>query len=258
MTITGTPIVVSVQPLSSQDIVALMTAEHQWMSQAVVKEPLIGLVNGVNKVFFVGSTPATSITVVDYLGNALTVTSSDGESGSVVLASAPVNTVFATYSVTMVKPSAVNGIASASVSLMESLWPRGYSLVTSGDTLYLSSVTTSVIDTVIAPSQVQRRFLADCVFYTWVRSYYLEATMHGIAYREQRASGLQVDRSRQPGSFDTMLKLARENLQASLNAAMLDSGAEPYSISEAGIVAGRATSRQPNSGWYYDTVFPYP
>jgi len=258
MTITGTPIVVAVQPLSTQGIVALMTAEHQWMSQTVVKEPLIGLVNGTNKTFSVGSTPATSIAVTDYLGNALTVSSSDGESGSVVLASAPVNTVFATYSVTIVKPSAVNGIALASVSLMESLWSRGYGLVNSGGTLYLSSSTTSVVDETITVSQVQKRFLADCVFYTWVRSHYLEATMNGIAYREQRASGLQVDRSRQPGSFDTMLKIAKENLQVSLNAAMLDSGAEPYGISEAGIVAGRATSRQPNSGWYYDTVFPYP
>lgn len=258
MTITGTPITPLAGELSAADIVALMTAEHQWMSQSVVKEPLIGLVNGTNKTFSVGSTPATSITVTDYLGNALTVTSYDGESGSVVLSSAPTNTVFATYSVAMVKPSAVNGIASASVALMESLWPRGYSLVTSGATLYLSSSTSSVVDTVIAPSQVQRRFLADCVFYTWVRSYYLEATMHGIAYREQRASGLQVDRSRQPGSFDAMLKMARENLQASLSAAMIEVGAEPYGISEVGIVAGRATSRQPNSGWYYDTVFPYP
>ncbi len=258
MTITGTPLVPSSSVYSASDIVALMTAEHQWMSQTVTKEPMIGLVNGSNKVFEVGIKPAASLTVTDYLGNSVAVTSFDGESGFAVLTAAPVNTVFATYTSSIVKPSAIDGIAAGAVSLMESLWARGYGLVDSGGTLYLSSDDDTVVDATIYPSRVQSRFLADCVFYTWVRSYYLEATMHGISYREQRASGLQVDRSRQPASFDTLLKLASDNLRASLSAAMYDAGAETFAIADAGIVLGRSTSVQPFSGWYDDPIFPYP
>ena len=258
MTITGTPIT-PLAVLSAQDIVDLMTGEHQWMTSSIVKEPLVGLVNGRNKTFMLSVTPATSIIVADAAGNTLTVTSSDGESGSVVLETAPVTTVFATYTNTIVKPSAVNGIATSAVSLMETLYPRGYSLVNSGGTLYLSSETDSIVDTVIYLSQVQRRFLANCAFYTWVRSYYLESTMHAIAFREQRASGLSVDRTKQGEHYNAMLKIARENVEESRGAAMIEAGDEAL-ISDAfgGIVAGRATSKQPNSGWYNDTVFPYP
>jgi hypothetical protein len=234
-----------------------MTDEHQWMTSSIVKEPMIGLVNGRNKTFSLSITPATSITVTDYQGNSLEVLSSSGESGSVVLVSAPTNAVFATYTATMVKPSAVNGIAIGAVSLMETLYPRGYSMVESAGTFYLSSDTTSVTDTVISPSQVQRRFLANCVFYTWVRSHYLEATMHGISFREQRASGLQVDRTKQSASYEAMLRIARENVEQSMNAAMYEAGYAGGNLA-GGIVAGRTTSNQPESGWYNDTLFPYP
>lgn len=244
--------------LSAQDIVDLMTSEHQWMTSQVVKEPLIGLVNGRNKVFTLSITPATSITVSDYLGNSLAISSSSGESGSVVLVDAPTNTVFASYTATMVKPSAVNGIAAGAVSLMETLYPRGYSLVSETGTLYLTLGAVVESDTVILPSQVQRRFLANCVFYTWVRSHYLEATMHGISFREQRASGLQVDRTKQSASYDAMLRIARENVEESMNAAMLEAGYTEGGRLAGGIVAGRSTSNQPESGWYNDTLFPYP
>lgn len=256
-TVTLTPIVVS-GALTAQQVVDLMTNEHQWMTNSVVKEPLIGLVNGRNKTFSLSITPATSITVTDYLGNSLAIASSSGESGSVVLESAPINTVFATYTATMVKPSAVNGIATGAVSLMETLYPRGYSMVESGGVYYLSSSTASVTDTVISPSQVQRRFLANCVFYTWVRSHYLEATMNGISFREQRASGLQVDRTKQAASYDAMLRIAREAIEESMNAAMLEASYTDGGRLAGGIVAGRTTSNQPESGWYNDTLFPYP
>lgn len=256
-TVVLTPIVVS-SALSAQQVVDLMTSEHQWMTSSIVKEPLVGLVNGRNKTFTLSITPATSIAVTDYLGNSLVITSSDGESGSVALETAPTNTVFATYTATMVKPSAVNGIATGAVALMETLYPRGYNMLNSGGTLYLSSSTTAVVDTVILPSQVQRRFLANCVFYTWVRSHYLEATMHGISFREQRASGLQVDRTKQASSYDAMLRIARENVEESMNAAMLEDGYTEGGRLAGGIVAGRSTSNQPESGWYNDTLFPYP
>jgi len=258
MTITGIPIV-ALAVLSAQDIVDLMTNEHQWMTNSIVKEPLVGLVNGRNKTFMLSVTPATSIVVTDAADNVLTVTSSNGESGSVVLETAPVTTVFATYTNTMVKPSAINGIATSAVSLMETLYPRGYSLVSSGGVLYLSLSTTSISDNVIYPSQVQRRFLANCAFYIWVRSYYLESTMHAIAFREQRASGLSVDRTKQGEHYNAILKVARENVEESRGAAMTEAGDEALlSSTFGGIVAGRATSAQPNSGWYNDTVFPYP
>jgi len=256
-TVVLTPVVIS-SALTAQQVVDLMTDENQWMTTSIVKEPLVGIVNGRNKTFTLSITPATSITVTDYLGNTLVVTSSDGESGSVVLETAPTNAVFATYTSTMVKPSAVNGIATGAVMLMETLYPRGYSLVNSAGTLYLSSSATSVVDTVISPSQVQRRFVGNCVFYTWVRSYYLEATMHAISFREQRASGLQVDRTKQAAAYDVMLKLARQNVEESMYAAMAEAGDEDLGAMAGGIVPGRATSAQPNSGWYNDTLFPYP
>lgn len=258
-TVVLTPIVVSAA-LTAQQVVDLMTDEHQWMTSSIVKEPLVGLVNGRNKTFSLSITPAVSASVVvtDYQGNSLEVSSSNGESGSVVLVSAPTNAVFATYTATMVKPSAVNGIASGAVSLMETLYPRGYSMVESAGTFYLSSSSTSVTDAVISPSQVQRRFLANCVFYTWVRSHYLEATMHGISFREQRASGLQVDRTKQAASYEAMLRIARENVEESMNAAMSEAGYAEGGRLAGGIVAGRTTSNQPESGWYNDTLFPYP
>ena len=165
MPFVGTPISAG-SAFTAADIVALMTAEHQWMSQTVTKEPMIGLVNGSNKVFEVGIKPAASLTVTDYLGNSVAVASFDGESGFATLVAAPVNTVFATYTSSMVKPSAVNGIAAGAVSLMESLWARGYGLVDSGVTLYLSSDDDTVVDAVIYPSGVQRRFFADGVLST--------------------------------------------------------------------------------------------
>lgn len=253
MTITGTPIALP-SVLSASDIVTLMTAEHQWMSQSIDSEPMTGLVNGSNRVFSVSFTPASSITVADYLGNELGVLSSNGDTGVVVLENPPINTVFASYQHTVVKPSYVNGIASAAVSFMESLWTRGYSMVESSGSYYLSSDPLTVVDDTIYSSLAQRKFLADCVFYTWVRSYYLEATMNSIAYREQRASGLNIDRSRQPQAFDAMLKLARDNVETSMKAAMTEAGEDAYGT----LVPGRATSQQPNSGWYYDNIFPYP
>jgi hypothetical protein len=256
-TVVLTPVVIS-SALTAEQVVDLMTSEHQWMTSSIVKEPLVGIVNGRNKTFSLSATPATFISVTDYQGNALTVALSDGESGSVILENAPVNTVFATYTNTVVKPSAVNGIATGAVALMETLYPRGYSMVNSGGTLYLSSSSGSVTDDVIAPSQVQRRFVGNCVFYVWVRSYYLEATMHAIAFREQRASGLQVDRTKQAAAYNAMLELARQNVEESMYAAMAEAGDDNLGALAGGLVPGRTTSVQPHSGWYNDTVFPYP
>lgn len=253
---TGTPITPLSGAFSSDDAFAMLLKRNPWMRQSVVQEPIVGIIDGTNTRFNLASPPAVSATATFITSAGVTVNPSavDYDSGAILLGSAPTTSIYASYTHSLLSNTDAYGLFEEGFALMESLWSRGYYLVATGDVKSISSSPSTVVDPVIKTStfsaHVQQTALAvDCMYYTWVNSALGEATYNAMAVREQRASGLQIDRTRQPDAFKNMIEAAEKRLAASLENAMIDAGAESDLYGGGAIAAIRSNWNAVNSWW---------
>ena len=252
----GTPITTVSSAFSSDDAFAKMLRRNPWMTQRVVQEPIIGLVDGANARFNLASPPAVtaSASLITSAGAAVVPTSIDYDSGALLLGSAPTVSIYASYTHSLLSNTDAYGLFEEGFALMESTWPRTYYLVATGSVKAVSSSVSTVFDPVILTSTFSARvsqtaLLADCMFYTWVNSALAEATYNAIAVREQRASGLQIDRTRQPDAFKSLIEMAEKRLAASFDAAFVDAGVESDVYGGGAIAAIRSNWNGLNSWW---------
>lgn len=252
----GTLITPVSSAFSSDDAFAMLLRRNPWMTQRVVQEPVIGLVDGVNTRFNLASPPAVtaSATLMRSDGVAVVPSAIDYDSGAILVSSAPTLSLYASYTHSLLASADAYGLFEEGFALMESMWPRGYFLVATGDVKAISSSMSAVIDPVISTTTFSARvaqtaLAVDCMYYVWVQSSLAEATYNAIAVREQRASGLQIDRTRQPDAFKSMIEMAERRLLASLPYAMVDAGVETDLYEGGAIAAIRSNWNAVNSWW---------
>jgi hypothetical protein len=252
----GTLITPVSSAFSSDDAFAMMLRRNPWMTQRVVQEPIIGLVDGVNARFNLASPPAVnySATFITSAGVAVVPTVLDYDSGALLLGTAPTTSIYASYTHSLLSNSDAYGLFEEGFSLMESMWSRTYYLVSTGDVKAISSSQSTVVDPVILTSTFSSRvpqtaLVADCMFYSWVNSALAEATYNAMAVREQRASGLQIDRTRQPDAFKSLIEMAEKRLASSLVYAMTDAGMESDLYDGGAIAAIKSNWNAVNSWW---------
>ncbi|MGB2747623.1 MAG: hypothetical protein WBC34_05435, partial [Thiofilum sp.] len=178
----------------------------------------------------------------------------DYDSGAILVSSAPTLSLYASYTHSLLASTDAYGLFEEGFALMESMWSRGYFLVTTGDIKTISSSSSTIIDPVVSSSTFSARvqqtaLVVDCMYYAWVQSSLAEATYNAMAVREQRASGLQIDRTRQPDAFKGMIEMAERRLQSSLIAAMVDAGEEDDAYEGGAIGAIRSNWNAVNSWW---------
>lgn len=252
----GTPITPSAGAFTSADALAALLRRNPWMSQRVVQEPVIGLVDGENTRFNLASPPgvAYTATLIKSDGTAVTPASIDYDSGALLFSFAPTQSIYASYTHSLLSNSDAFGLFEEGFALMESLWSRSYYIVASGDVWVISSSSSAVVDPVILTSTFSSRvqqtaFMVDCMYYAWVQSALAEATYNAMAVREQRASGLQIDRTRQPDAFKSMIEMAEKRLSSSLIAALVDAGEQDDLYEGGAIGAIRSNWNAVNSWW---------
>lgn len=253
---TGTPITPSSGAFTSSDAFVSLLKRNPWMTQRVVQEPVVGLVDGVNTRFNLASPPgvAYTATLIRSDGVAVVPSSIDYDSGALVLGSAPTTSIYASYTHSLLSNSDASGLFEEGFALMESLWSRSYYIVATGDVWAVSSDSLTIIDPVISTSTFSSRvrqttFMVDCMYYAWVQSALAEATYNAMAVREQRASGLQIDRTRQPDAFKSMIEMAEKRLENSMLFAMEDAGAVSDFYGGGAIGAIRSNWNALNSWW---------
>jgi hypothetical protein len=178
----------------------------------------------------------------------------DYNSGAILISSAPTTSLYASYTHSLLASTDAYGLFEEGFSLMESMWSRGYFLVTTGSIKVISSNASTIVDPVISTTTFSARvqqtaLVADCMYYSWVQSALAEATYNAMALREQRASGLQIDRTRQPDAFKSMIEMAEKRLAVSLENAMVDAGVESDLFGGSAIAAIRSNWNAVNSWW---------
>jgi hypothetical protein len=226
------------------------------MKQRVVQEPLVGVVDGYNMRFNLASPPATATpTMILADGTAVTASTFDRDSGALLFASAPMQTIYASYTHSQVAISDGQGLFDEAFALMQGLWSRAYYIIednVSGvrtlSTSNVAIVDPTIGDLAFAQRPAQVALFVDCMFYQWVRSSLAEATYNAIAVREQRASGLQIDRTRQPDQFKTLLDDAKRRVEDSLAIAMSDAGESV--LYEGGAVGGTRSLSNTDDAWW--------
>ena len=255
---TGTPIdtIPSPSAFSSSDAFLAMLRRNPWMSQRVVQEPVVGLIDGINTRFNLASPPAVNYSAlfITSSGVAVVPTALDYDSGAILLASAPITSIYASYTHSLLANTNAYGLFEEGFALMESMLSRGYFLVATGDVKAISSSASTVVDPVVSTTTFsahvqQTALVVDCMYYAWVQSSLAEATYNAMAVREQRASGLQIDRTRQPDAFKSMIEMAEKRLSASLIAALVDAGEEDDAYEGGAIGAIRSNWNAVNSWW---------
>lgn len=231
-------------------------ARQMWLKMPVVREPLDGLMDGVNVIFNLKSPPAldSTVTVIDSAGNTVTPASVDEASGSVVLSTAPTSTLYASYTHCGLTSDQLTGLFVAGFEEMESRWQRGYYLTESSSIPYVSSNSVTVVDPEIGSSTfsvrpAQTNFLVGCMTYVFSLSSWQEAAATAIATREKWSAGMMIDSTRRPEAFAKLVEAQERALKALMDKAITDAG-----TTNIGVVGPR-TDPYPN---VYTTTFAVP
>jgi hypothetical protein len=175
-----------------------------WNERAVVREPLEGLFDASNKVFYTAQKPiaSTGITVYDnngdeYSSGSYTVDSH--EFGTVrFTGTAPSTLHYISYTAQMFTDDQLTDIAKNGFDKMEQSYPRGWFL-TSGS--IISSSSSTVVDPVVgsttfSASRLHVKLYLLCCEWELAFAMRKYAAMNYFSYRESRSAGVSVDRTR--------------------------------------------------------------
>lgn len=221
--------------LSITEIVANVRRDAIWNRSAVSPSPLVGTVDGVNRLFSTPSAPIDESTLVVYdstftslvLGTNYTVL--DDRTGSILFSVAPVVAPIATYSVTELTTLDLQGLVASGVEEASHRINVELYLVGAGGAAQVSSDPVDVIDPVVTAmdgstsylSQSRRffQFISTCSRYRIALSMYERALSGSMSYREERTGGLMVDTTKTPAGWKSLvdaLSLQVDNMAAEL------------------------------------------
>lgn len=185
-----------------------------WNGAAVSTEPMVGTVNGSNQIFRTVSSPIDEDTLqvfnssLTQLTSGVDYTLSSAATGTVVMTSAPVATVYASYTATELTTTDLNNLILSGFDEMESRYPRGYYLYdTGGGALVISSSSSTETDPDLgnglsfSESKAEIGFFLLCCRYRVAMAMWERAAAGAVSYREERMGGLMVDTTKTPDGW---------------------------------------------------------
>lgn len=205
--------------------------------------PLIGIVDGTNRVFLVPHHPILSTDFDLYLGADLEAAAHytlDADKGVVTFGSAyaPSTQPTADYTAIAASTLQITYFAYAGFGLMEDLAPRGFQL-SSSDTVYTPALpddtyqyvtdadvavgdvptdpTTGTV--VFSQSRAQREFLARCIELAYIDAMGVDASLSDLDVAE-RVGGTRINASHRSSNIALMRKTAYQNVMRALYAAL--------------------------------------
>jgi len=192
-----------------------------WNERAVVREPLEGLPDGSNCVFYTAQRPisSTGITVYDgtgteYSSGSYTVDSY--EFGTVrFTVSAPTSTYYISYTAQSLTDTQLTGIVENGLDKMEQEYNRNWYITSSS----ISSNASSVVDPTVGDgltfsvSRLHVGFYLLCCRWALAMALWQYTATNYFRYRENRASGVSIDRTRNADQ----LKAVAEGLQEKID-----------------------------------------
>ncbi len=210
-----------------------------WHEETVVYEPLEGLVDGTNTVFYTQQCPISSsdgITIYDAAGNTINSGSYTVESyaaGSVRFDVAPTATRYASYTAQTLDDTALTNVVKAGFDKMEAEYNRNWYLVDSGGQTYISSSSSSVVDPVtgsytFSTSRLQVKLYLLCCEYELVKAKAKYAAANYFRYRESRTGGVQVDRTQAAKDLMALLTIIQKDIADVVAACANQSGDTPW------------------------------
>lgn len=224
-----------------------------WMTRVILREPLVGLVDGNNKLFNTINAPiSTDVTVYDFSGQPVTATVLS-DAGVIELAVAPSLPHTISYTHLAIGDDEMKGICEDGFALMEVLLPRGLFLFDNGSEIVISAAADAESDPTyggIAFSQsvIQRRFYLDCCQVSLFKSLLSGAASAAFMIREERVGGLQIDRRQQYQAWKAALADSEEALNKSLFAAAQEWGDED--IVQGDLIAGARSDYRLSRDWW--------
>jgi hypothetical protein len=174
-----------------------------WNERAVVREPLEGLPDGSNTVFYTAQRPISSsgITVYDNTGTEYSsgsYTVDSYEFGTIrFTTTAPTSTYYISYTAQSLTDDQLTDIVKNGFDKMEQAYNRNWYITSNS----ISSNASSVVDPTVGASLTFSASRLHVSFYLlcceWALAFALRkyAAFNYFRYRENRASGVQIDRS---------------------------------------------------------------
>lgn len=220
---------------STYDAIAALKQTFLWQYRSLAYDPLQGLRDGLNRVFKTSYAPISSYTVYDANQNAISSGFTvDDTTGAVVFTDAPVvgNAFYASYTAGQFSDSQLLGLAVIGFQEMSNRYPRSWYLVSSSGSDFVSSGISAVVDPVISgtltfsQSPVQKQAYLTAVQYVWQSANWLYASGNYYRYKENRAGGLDIDRSRQSDALDKATAFMSQRLDDALYMAALEMGVQ--------------------------------
>lgn len=218
---------------STNDAITSLKATFLWQTRSVSYDALQGVPDGLNRVFKTSYSPISSVTIYDVNQNPITTGFTvDGTTGTVVFTTAPLDNdaFYASYTVNQFSDSQLLGLATIGFQEMDNRFPRGWYLTTSSGSDFVSSSFTTVVDPVItgtvtfSQSPVQKQAYLTAIQYTQALGNWMYAAGNYYNYRENRAGGLMIDRSRQADALKGAVDFMSKRLDDALYLAATEMG----------------------------------
>jgi len=220
-------------PYTISDAVADVLRQVPSLSRAITREPLSGIVDGVNRLFRLPVIPGRSGTLSLHDADGTAVSSGytvDYDTGLVSFAAPPTVTHYATYTAMSVSESRLRHFARDGFAEMQRRLPRKIYLVDSGPETYFSSDPTAVVEPVLgglafSVNPIQLRLYHLCVRYVILESDYEAAATQSRLVRESgRLASLMVDETRVPDNIAQALQRLDRIIDEAVSAASMQEG----------------------------------
>ena len=208
-----------------------------WNERALTREPLEGLVDTSNKVFYLAQFPVSSdVSIYDASGTLISsgsYTVESYETGVVSFDTAPSEGYTASYTAQSLTDTQLTDTVKDGFDKMEQEYNRNYSLVESGDETYISSSSDSVVDPVtgsytFSTSRLQIRLYQLCCKYELVSALAEFAATYHMRYRESRTGGVQIDRTKSADQLEARLEGIQADIDKAVPACANQSGDTPW------------------------------
>ncbi len=210
-----------------------------WNERALTREPLEGLVDAVNKIFYLAHFPISSSGSLAIYNASGTVISSGSysvesyETGVVSFTTAPGEQYTASYTTQALTDTELENVVKDGFDKMEAEYNRNWSLVDSGGETYVSSSSSSVVDPVtgsytFGTSRLQVKLYLLCCDYELIKARAKYAAAYHMRYRESRTGGVQIDRTQSADQLMALLGIIQKDIQDVVTACASQAGDYPW------------------------------
>ena len=229
-----------------------------WNERAVVREPLEGLPDGSNMVFYTAQRPisSTGITVYDNTGTEYSsgsYTVDSYEFGTVrFTVSSPTSTYYISYTAQSLTDAQLTDIVKNGFDKMEQEYNRNWYITSDS----ISSNASVVVDPTVGASLTFSASRLHVSFYLlcceWALAFALRkyAAFNYFRYRENRASGVQIDKSRNADQLKEIMADLQQQIDAVVQQAANQADDSPWGS----FVPGSHSDQWSNSwDWWTDS-----